>query len=188
MSRSGYSDDCGSWALIRWRGAVTQAIRGQRGQAVLRELVQALDALPEQHLASGSLVTDEGEYCALGALGRARGMDLAPIDPDDRPAVAEAFDVAEALAAEVMYLNDEGVIDEQRAINFEVCGPMRRWESHTKLRWVTNPNAGRIRWEQMRAWAVANLKTPNVEVEAPEGSPRTTGSASPATDTGKGKI
>lgn len=156
MSRSGYSDDCDGWPLIRWRGAVTQAIRGRRGQAMLRELVLALDALPERHLASGSLVTAEGEYCALGALGRARGMDLASVDSGDREAVARAFGVAEALAAEVMYLNDEGVMDEQRAINFEVSGPMRRWESHTQLRWVTNPNAGRIRWDQMRAWAVAN--------------------------------
>lgn len=165
MSRSGYSDDCDGWALIRWRGAVTQAIRGQRGQAMLRELVQALDALPDKHLVSGSLVTADGDYCALGALGLARGMDLAPIDPEDRQAVAQAFGVAEALAAEVMYLNDEGVIDEERAVNFEVCGPMRRWESHTQLRWVKNPNAGRIRWEQMRAWAVANLNTPNVAIK-----------------------
>lgn len=161
MSRSGYSDDCDGWALIRWRGAVASGIRGKRGQAMLGELVKALDALPDKRLAADSLVNADGEFCTLGALGRARGMDLAPIDPDDRHAVAEAFGLPDALAAEVMYLNDEGVIDEQRAINFEVCGPMRRWERHTQLRWVTNPNAGRIRWEQMRAWAVANLKTPN---------------------------
>ena len=158
MSRSGYSDDCDNWALIRWRGAVTRAIRGLRGQAMLRELVQALDALPEKRLASGSLVTDDGEYCALGALGRARGMDMAPIDPDDREAVAQAFGVAEALAAEVMWENDSGVMDEQRAVNFEVCGPMRKWENHTQLRWVANQNAGRIRWEHIRRWAVANLQ------------------------------
>jgi len=41
MSRSGYSDDCDVWALIRWRGAVKSAIRGARGQAMLRELIQA---------------------------------------------------------------------------------------------------------------------------------------------------
>lgn len=175
MSRSGYSDDCDGWALIRWRGAVKQAISGARGQAMLRELVQALDALPEKRLAAGSLVTADGDYCALGALGRARGIDLDKVDPEDRASVAEAFGVAEALAAEVMWENDSGVMDEQRAINFEVCGPMREWESHTQLRWVTNQNAGRIRWEQMRAWAVANLKTPNVGIEPPERSARMTG-------------
>jgi hypothetical protein len=167
MSRSGYSDDCDGWALIRWRGAVTQAIRGQRGQAMLRELVQALDALPEKHLAAGSLVTAEGDCCTLGALGRARGMDMAPIDPEDREAVAKAFGVAEALAAEIMYLNDEEGPQEQTAFNFVVCGPMRPWESNTQLRWKQNPQAGAVRWSQMRAWAVANLKTPNVAVNLP---------------------
>ncbi|KGC50992.1 hypothetical protein DO66_5867 [Burkholderia pseudomallei] len=36
MSRSGYSDDCGGWSLIRWRGAVNSAIKGARGQKFLR--------------------------------------------------------------------------------------------------------------------------------------------------------
>jgi hypothetical protein len=161
MSRSGYSDDCDGWALIRWRGAVKQAINGARGQAMLRELVQALDALPEKRLASGSLVTAEGEYCTLGALGRARGMDMAPIDPEDREAVAKAFGVAEALAAEIMYLNDEEGPQEQISFNCVVCGPMRPWESHTQLRWRQNEQAGAARWSRMRAWAVAHLNPPN---------------------------
>jgi hypothetical protein len=46
MSRSGYSDDHSEWDLIRWRGAVASAIRGKRGQAFLRELLVALDAMP----------------------------------------------------------------------------------------------------------------------------------------------
>lgn len=167
MSRSGYSDDCDGWALIRWRGAVTKAIRGQRGQAMLRELVHALDALPERRLAVGSLVTAEGGYCTLGALGRSRGIDLASIDPDDREAVAKAFGVAEALAAEIMHMNDEQGPQEQVPFNVLVCGPMRPWESHTQLRWKQNQQAGAVRWRKMRAWAVANLK-PNHEVSGAE--------------------
>ena len=166
MSRSGYSDDCDNWALIRWRGAVESAIRGKRGQATLRDLVDALDALPEQRLAADSLVTADGDYCALGAIGRARGMDMAPIDPEDRQAVARAFGVSGALAAEIMFLNDESASDERHPINFVVCGPMRKWENHTQLRWETNPNAGRIRWGQMRAWAVANLRPPEEALAA----------------------
>jgi len=157
MSRSGYSEDNDNWALIRWRGAVKQAIRGQRGQAMLSELVQALDALPEKRLAAGALVTADGDYCALGALGRARGMDMAPIDPDDREAVAEAFGVSEALVSEIMYLNDEGGPPERTPFNVVICGPMRPWESHTKLQWKPNPNADTMRWTQMRAWAEANI-------------------------------
>ena len=160
MSRSGYSDDCDGWALIRWRGAVKSAIRGARGQAMLRELAAALDALPEKRLAAEALTTDEGDYCALGALGRARGMDTAQIDPYDRDAVAQAFGVAEALAAEIMWMNDE-MIEESRAYsNFEVCGPMRGWEQHVQLRWVTDPRAAEKRWAQMRHWVEQQIITP----------------------------
>lgn len=173
MSRSGYSDVCDGWALIRWRGAVKQAISGARGQAMLRELVQALDALPEKILAADSLVNADGEYCTLGALGRSRGIDMASIDADDREAVAKAFGVAEALAAEVMYLNDEEGEPEMTPFNFVVCGPMRPWESHTQLRWKRNDLAGAARWSRMRAWAVANLR-PNVGGEAGDAACRGT--------------
>jgi predicted outer membrane lipoprotein len=158
MSRSGYSDDCDGWALIRWRGAVSQAIRGKRGQAMLGEMLQALDALPEPSLAAESLVTADGEYCALGALGQARGIDLEHIDLDDRGSVAQAFGVAEALAAEIMDLNDRGSFDERIYFNFELCGPMRSWESHSQLRWTADQNAGRIRWSRMRSWVISNIK------------------------------
>lgn len=105
MSRSGYSDDCEGLNL--WRGAVNRAIKGKRGQHMLRELLAALDAMPEKTLAADSLVTAEGEYCTLGALGAARGLDLRSIDPEDSDAVACAFGVAPALVREVVYENDE---------------------------------------------------------------------------------
>ena len=151
MSRSGYSDDCDGWALIRWRGAVKSAIRGKRGQAVLREIAQALDALPEKVLAAESLVTSYGDFCTLGALGRARGLDLSQIDPDDRDCVASAFGIPEALAAEIMFLNDE-CEDEREYFNFDVEGPMRQWESHRKLRWRTRNGVAEARWAYMRRW------------------------------------
>ena len=164
MSRSRYSDDCDGWALIRWRGAVTSAVRGKRGQAMLRELIAALDALPEKRLISGSLITADGEFCTLGALGRARGIDLGAIDPEDRDAVAAAFGIPVALAAEIMYRNDEEGPREEVPFNFVVCGPMRPWESHVQLRWKRNEQAGAIRWSHMRAWAAANLRSPNASL------------------------
>lgn len=105
MSRSGYSDDCDGWDLIRWRGAVNSAIRGRRGQQFLRDLGAALDALPERALISDELEAD-GAYCALGAVGAARGIDMTDVDPYDRERVAEMFGIAPALAAEIMDLND----------------------------------------------------------------------------------
>ena len=87
MSRSGYVEDFGDeddrWAQIRWRGAVASAIRGKRGQAMLREVLAALDAMPEKTLAAHSLKNEDGDFCTLGALGAARGLELPQIDPLD---------------------------------------------------------------------------------------------------------
>jgi hypothetical protein len=135
MSRSGYTDDFDNhWELIRWRGAVKSAIRGKRGQDFLRELIAALDALPEKKLIPNAFAED-GCVCALGAVARLRGTldKFADIDPDDiyPEGVARDFGLAHALAAEIMYENDEGTY---------------RRETPEE------------RWERMRAWAVKNLK------------------------------
>jgi hypothetical protein len=127
VSRSGYSDDYADdqWALIRWRGAVASAIRGKRGQALLRDLLAALDAMPEKRLIAGYFVREDGCACALGVLGQARGIDVAALNPSDlddgadRAQVAKAFGLSEALAAEIMFVNDDDGIwtsltDEQR--------------------------------------------------------------------------
>jgi hypothetical protein len=129
MSRSGYSDDCDQWALIRWRGAVNSAIKGKRGQAFLRELIAALDALPEKKLIAHELEA-AGEFCALGAVGKCRGMDTKNIDPEDPERVAKSFGISTALAREIVYMNDEG-----------------SWRSET-------PES---RWSRMRAWAESEL-------------------------------
>jgi len=106
MSRSGYSDDCDGWSLIRWRGAVASAIRGYRGQAFLRELVKALDALPEKKLIAGDLKAPDGQVCALGSVAAVRGVDVSDLDVYDREAVAKRLGIAPALAAEIMFEND----------------------------------------------------------------------------------
>ena len=53
MSRSGYSDDYEGLGL--YRQTVENALRGKRGQAFLRELLEALDALDEKKLIEGYL-------------------------------------------------------------------------------------------------------------------------------------
>ena len=126
MSRSGYSDDgdFDHWQMIRWRGAVTSAFKGKRGQAFLREMLTALDALPDKKLISHELVQADGCVCALGAVGNARGLDMAKIDPDDHEGVAAKFDVAHAMACEIMYENDEFWRPESPEGRFH---RMRRW-------------------------------------------------------------
>lgn len=125
MSRSEYCDDLDTWAMIRWRGAVSAAIRGSRGQALLRELAEAMDAMPEKRLISNEL-EHRGQYCALGVVGKARGLDLEKIDPDEPYQVATAFDIAGALAREIVYVNDEGYFYNET--------PEQRW--HRMRRWV----------------------------------------------------
>jgi hypothetical protein len=106
MSRAGYNDDCEQWALICWRGAVNSAIRGARGQAFLNDLIAALDALPEKKLIAEEL-ENEGTVCAIGAVGRARGLDMSELDPQEPERVASTFGIASAMAREITYVNDE---------------------------------------------------------------------------------
>lgn len=129
MSRSGYSDDIENWSLIRWRGQVTSAIRGKRGQTFLRELLAALEAMPNKRLITHEL-REGGEMCALGALGAQRGLPLEEMDPDDPEVVAAAFGVAPQLVQEIVYKNDED------------CDHM-------------TPDQ---RWDHMRGWVKAHIK------------------------------
>lgn len=124
MSRSGYNEDIDNWQLIMWRGAVASAIKGRRGQAFLKEMLAAMDALPEPKLVENELEED-GAVCAIGSVGKMRGVDMSKIDPEDYQRVATAFGVSEALAREVMFMNDDGGFwketEEQRFTR------MRKW-------------------------------------------------------------
>jgi hypothetical protein len=164
MSRSGYiddGDDDDQWGLIRWRGAVKSALRGARGQAFLRELLTALDAMPEKRLASDSLITADGEFCTMGVVGAARGVNLDALDPEDCEQVAQSFGLAEAMVREIVYENDERVA-EWGWEEVDVCGPMRpyypEWGSHKRSVRVPINDAAERRWQHMRAWAAKHIK------------------------------
>lgn len=107
MSRSGYHYDCDEhWQYALWRGRVANSIRGKRGQALLADLVSALEGMPTKRLIANHLCKD-GEVCALGAVGLKRGVKMDDLDPEDSEAVAAAFDIADPLAREIVYRNDE---------------------------------------------------------------------------------
>jgi len=139
MSRSGYTDYCDDpWVHIRWRGAVTSSIRGKKGQAFLRELLAALDAMPDKRLIDRSFGC-EGAHCTLGVIGASRGVQRPVVDDDDngwREASA-ALGIPRALAAEIMYENDES------------------WFNDTP----------ETRWMRMRAWVAERIAAPD-EIEA----------------------
>lgn len=134
MSRSGYSDDFGcdnQWDLIRWRGAVASAIRGKKGQAFLREMLAVLDGMESKRLIANELA-EGNEVCAIGAVGKARGIDMTGLDPEDRETVAGVFGIAPAMAAEIVFENDQDLSYREET-----------------------PEA---RYVRMRQWAVSHLK------------------------------
>lgn len=141
MSRSGYSDDGDQWDMIRWRGAVSSAIRGKRGQAFLRDLLAALDAMPEKRLVANSFQRDDGCVCTLGALAKVRGIDTKPLETDyeeaDTRRVGEVFGIPGALAAEIMFENDD---------DFD-CGARE-----------DTPARQEQRWRYMREWVAKRLR------------------------------
>lgn len=125
MSRSGYTDcDDDPLAIGRWRAQVASAIRGKRGQAFLRELVVALDAMPEKTLIANDLVTAEGDVCAIGAVCQARGLDVSKVDCDWPEDVAGAVGIAHQMVSEIEWENDEGGFHET---DEERWSRMRRW-------------------------------------------------------------
>jgi hypothetical protein len=130
MSRSQYNDDIDNWQLIKWRGMVASSIRGKRGQKFLSDLLVSLDAMPDKRLIANDLEAD-GDVCAIGSLGKARGLNMTAIDPEDPPQVAAAFNIAECLAQEVVYENDEGA-----------------WMKETPEE----------RWKRMRKWVASKIK------------------------------
>lgn len=139
MSRSGYTDDGDDqWAHIRWRGAVNSAISGKRGQSFMHELLSALDAMPVKRLVKGALEAD-GEVCAIGSVLRQRGVampDVHKYDWDDYAwqELAKLAGVADAMAREIMYENDE-------------CGG-----------WKETPEE---RWTRVRAWVAEQVAPPD---------------------------
>jgi hypothetical protein len=140
MSRLCEGDgDWEPWMDGQRAGALRSAIRGRRGQQFLRDLVSALDALPEPELSAGALEDKEtGCCCAFGAVRRHRGAESAPLgfhpmEEDVTPdRLTEPFDVSPTLAWAVVSAN-EG------------------WCSSN------SPQARRQRFRDVRRWAAAKL-------------------------------
>lgn len=137
MSRSGYSDDYNPL----YRGTVASAARGKRGQALLRDLVAALNAMPDKRLSAGVLKDEDGCMCSLGALAEFRRIHVEDIAFDDDYGFSSAaswelsnrLDAAQCLINEVMFMNDEG-----------------GWGTETP----------ETRWHRMWVWAQQLIKEP----------------------------
>ena len=117
MTRSGYTDDCEYLDL--YRSTVSRAMNGKRGQSFLREMVAAMDAIPEKVLITEALVDENGDCCAIGSVCLARGMETGSIEYDCAESVGKAMGISQSMAAEISYMNDEWSPGES---------PERRWK------------------------------------------------------------
>ncbi len=179
MSR--IDDDCGSDDTAGFlRGCAFEhngmrAMYGKRGQRFLRELVAALDAMPEKRLVEGRLATTTvegsqlcGEVCALGAVvvqrkvatGTLRPIALQetalvaqPDDDDDESydgwemikTAAEILGIPRPFAWQVVCANDERT----RGTPEERWAFMHRW-AKARIRpiagWFTLPAPAEKDW------------------------------------------
>jgi hypothetical protein len=126
VSRSGYSDDYDSQLANLYLGRVMSTTRGKRGQAFLKDMLVALDALPEPKLIAGSLVEEDGAVCAMGAVAKQKNIDVKEIDPEDAEKVAATFGISECLAREIAFQNDDdwGYANETPEARFQ---RVRKW-------------------------------------------------------------
>ena len=140
MSRSGYldidsGDDSNYYNL--YRSFVERSIEGKRGQAFLLELSKALDAMSDKKLIVGKLVDNVGDCCTIGAVCKARGIDVSKVDYEYPEAVGKLVGISQSMAAEIAYENDER--------NSELTPEQR--------------------WTEMRKWVDENLKIKEVKNE-----------------------
>jgi hypothetical protein len=138
MSRSGYSDDY-EGSIDLYRQAVHRATVGYRGQHLLKNLRDALDAMPVKRLITDAIKNEAGEVCALGALDPTAPSYNAEDDNWEGPGsaldLAKHFNIAKALAAEIVYMNDEAVS------------------------WRAKEETPEERWVRMRAWVDSQITT-----------------------------
>lgn len=126
MSRSGYTDDLDQGTLNLYRGLVKRVIRSKRGQAFLREVAVAMDAMPEKALIVSELIDSRGQCCTIGVVCKSRGVDVVGIDVDEPEQVAKAVGISKQMAAEIEYENDEGCWGNE--------SPEERWQR--MRRWI----------------------------------------------------
>ncbi len=135
MSRSGYSEvEFDSLESIlsygRQVAATNSAIKGKRGQAFLKELLAALDALPEKRLIPKELKNESGMVCALGSVAEARGIETKGIDVYNVGLLSKMFNISPTLVREIEFLNDKNGY---------------------------GPTPDQVRFENVRAWVASQI-------------------------------
>jgi hypothetical protein len=154
--RLNYADEedrPGQFAL--WDANVRRSLKGKAGQKALRELRDALLALPEKRLIANLLTDDRGDVCAVGAYAKAKGLDISKFDREDESDdVGVAAGMPRLVAWSVVAQNDI-----HNDVVWEVAyGPERRYHGAYKggvalIRDMTPEE----RYERVLAWVRTQL-------------------------------
>lgn len=175
MSRSGYSDEeaePGQFAM--WRGQVASAIRGRRGQALLREMLAAMDAMPVKRLIANSLREGRGiqvhtvwdpeapsrwgpykgefrtetiTHCAAATYQGGLLLEVS---------VCALGTVGEARGIPMENLNPEAPNQVARA--FDIAHQLASEIAYMNDEYGAHDETPEHRWVRMRAWAASNIK------------------------------
>lgn len=81
--------------------------------------------MEQELVVSDGIAPDTNGCCAMGAVALRREVDVANVDPEDREKVARFFGIADAMAAEIAFENDEA--GRQRETPEERWTRMRAW-------------------------------------------------------------
>lgn len=156
MSRIGYSEDedyPGQFGL--WQANCDRSLQGKAGQAILRELEQALLALPEKRLIAGKLEDEEGAVCAVGALKKFKGVPEIKSNPDnDMEDVGVELGMPRLVAWKVVCLNDIEISGNDLVWT---AGPYR-WPAERPHLYI--PVTPETRYEKVLAWVREQIATP----------------------------
>lgn len=153
MSRHGWTESDGEdqWAEIRQAGAMKSALRGKRGQKLLRDLVAALDAMPVKELVPDSFSCDGG-VCALGAVAQYRGVEV----PRTVEVIEDEFGTIPIFEFEGdRFEEDEYDLGEIAAGQLDISSTLAR-----EVMWQNDEcyDTPAQRWAGMRRWAERRLK------------------------------
>jgi len=146
VSRAGYSDDPDPVATVLYEQALRNAMHGKRGKAILRDLADALDAMPVKELGAGFVKRGDC-VCAIGALAAHRGVDLKEFDVEadeydedgdwSTERIAEELDAPTCIVRAIVYGNDElGPTTETPS---ERWARIRSWVGQKLARWEPKP-------------------------------------------------
>lgn len=175
MSRSGYSeeeDEPGQFAM--WRGQVASAIRGRRGQTLLREMLAAMDAMPVKRLIANSLregrgiqvsvIWDpeapslwgsyKGEYRAETITHCAAATYQGGLPPE--VSVCALGTVGEARGISMEDLDPEEPKQVARA--FDIAHQLASEIAYMNDEYGAHRETPEHRWVRMRAWVAENIR------------------------------